>query len=78
MLYLYSSPEDIIVADLGCGEAKIAQSVKQKVFSFDLIAKNDFVVAAEISKVKHYLILKQLFIFFLLVSSLIKDVKDLC
>lgn len=45
-------PAGTIVADLGCGDAKIAHTLtKQKVLSFDLVAKNDKVVACDISKV---------------------------
>ncbi|GAN03473.1 conserved hypothetical protein [Mucor ambiguus] len=44
-------PKDTIIADLGCGDAMIAQSLtKQKVLSFDLIAKNDLVTACDITK----------------------------
>ena len=40
-----------MVADFGCGEALIAQSITNKVYSFDLIAKNKFVTACNMSKV---------------------------
>ncbi|XP_022900559.2 ribosomal RNA-processing protein 8 [Onthophagus taurus] len=40
-----------IVADMGCGEAKLSQSVPQKVYSFDLQAVNDYVTECEMSKV---------------------------
>ncbi|CAO3645513.1 unnamed protein product [Mucor fragilis] len=44
-------PKDTLIADLGCGDAMIAQSLtKQKVLSFDLIAKNDLVTACDITK----------------------------
>ncbi|KAK4510269.1 uncharacterized protein ATC70_004699 [Mucor velutinosus] len=44
-------PKDTVIADLGCGDAMIAQSLtKQKVLSFDLIAKNDLVTACDITK----------------------------
>lgn len=49
---LQSLPKDTIIADLGCGDAMIAQSLtKQTVLSFDLIAKNDLVTACDITKV---------------------------
>lgn len=40
-----------VVADFGCGEAIIAQSVANKVHSFDLVAKNKFVTACNMAKV---------------------------
>lgn len=38
------------IADLGCGEAKLARSVKHRVLSFDLRAINPRVKVADISK----------------------------
>ena len=48
-----------MVADFGCGEALIAQSITNKVYSFDLVAKNKFVTACNMAKVgfQLYLIL---------------------
>jgi ubiquinone/menaquinone biosynthesis C-methylase UbiE len=44
-------PKTTIIADLGCGDAMIAQTLtKHQVKSFDLIAKNDLVTACDISK----------------------------
>lgn len=40
-----------VVADFGCGEAIIAKSVTNKVHSFDLVAKNEFVTACNMAKV---------------------------
>ena len=40
-----------MIADFGCGEAWIAQKVKNKVHSFDLVAVNEHVTVADISKV---------------------------
>lgn len=48
--YIRSRP-GIVVGDFGCGDAKIAQSVSNKVHSFDLVAGNEHVVACDISKV---------------------------
>jgi ubiquinone/menaquinone biosynthesis C-methylase UbiE len=46
-------PKTTVIADLGCGDAMIAQTLKKhKVLSFDLIAKNELVTACDISKVK--------------------------
>lgn len=44
-------PKSTVIADLGCGEAKIArQLTKNKVHSFDLIALNEHVTVCDISK----------------------------
>lgn len=40
-----------IIGDFGCGDAKISQCVKNKVYSFDLVAKNEHVIACDISHV---------------------------
>lgn len=40
-----------MVADFGCGEAVIAQSIANKVHSFDLVARNKFVTACNMAKV---------------------------
>jgi len=40
-----------VVADLGCGDAKVSRAVKNLVLSFDLVAVNDSVTACDISKV---------------------------
>lgn len=43
-------PEDIVVADCGCGDARLAKSVPQtKVYSFDLVSVNDVVTKADIA-----------------------------
>ncbi|KAK3728845.1 hypothetical protein QZH41_020227 [Actinostola sp. cb2023] len=41
----------LVLADFGCGEALIAQTVPNKVFSFDLVAKNKLVTACNMAKV---------------------------
>ena len=45
------SSKDWIVADMGCGEARLSASVPQKVHSFDLVAANDRVVACDVKNV---------------------------
>eukprot|EP01029_Cantina_marsupialis_P009061 TRINITY_DN2123_c0_g1_i1.p1 TRINITY_DN2123_c0_g1~~TRINITY_DN2123_c0_g1_i1.p1 ORF type:complete len:176 (-),score=45.62 TRINITY_DN2123_c0_g1_i1:299-787(-) len=40
-----------VVADFGCGEAKIAQTVSNEVRSFDLVAHNEHVEACNIAHV---------------------------
>ncbi|KAF7645096.1 hypothetical protein LDENG_00210100 [Lucifuga dentata] len=44
-------PASLVVADFGCGDCKIAQSVKNKVHSFDLAAVCDLVTVCDMSKV---------------------------
>jgi len=49
-----SCPPEAVVADFGCGEAKIAATVHDKVraiHSFDLVAANKFITACDISHV---------------------------
>lgn len=49
--YVKSLPHSFIVSDFGCGEAKLAQSVPQRVHSFDLVAINDRVIACDMAHV---------------------------
>lgn len=44
-------PESWIVADFGCGEARLAQTIPNHVHSFDLVAANDKVTACDMAKV---------------------------
>ena len=44
-------PEDTVVCDFGCGEAKLAESVKQRVHSFDLVAINERVTVCDMAHV---------------------------
>lgn len=41
----------LVIADFGCGDAKLAQSLPNKVFSFDLIALNEFVTPCDMAQV---------------------------
>lgn len=46
-----------MIADFGCGKAKIAQTLNgnnYKVFSFDLIALNEFVTACDMANTHLY------------------------
>jgi ribosomal RNA-processing protein 8 len=43
--------ESLVVADFGCGDAKISRSVENVVHSFDLVALNDRVTVADMSHV---------------------------
>ena len=45
----YYRPKEHIIADFGCGEARLAESVPQKVHSFDLVAVNDKVKACDMA-----------------------------
>lgn len=48
---LHSMPKSTVIADLGCGEAKIAQELtSNKVHSFDIVALNDHVTVCDMSK----------------------------
>uniref|UniRef100_A0A914X8M6 Ribosomal RNA-processing protein 8 n=1 Tax=Plectus sambesii TaxID=2011161 RepID=A0A914X8M6_9BILA len=51
--WLKSKPAGLVVADMGCGEAKLAQSLRDHmtVHSFDLVAVNDQVTACDMVKV---------------------------
>ncbi|XP_309322.4 ribosomal RNA-processing protein 8 [Anopheles gambiae] len=42
-------PKDTIVADFGCGEAKLAASVPNKVYSLDLVANHNGVIACDMA-----------------------------
>lgn len=44
-------PRSAVIADMGCGEAKLAASVPHKVHSFDLVAANERITAADIADV---------------------------
>ena len=49
--YIKSRPANQVVADFGCGEAKLAKSVKNKVHSFDLIPLCDLVTQCDMKNV---------------------------
>jgi ribosomal RNA-processing protein 8 len=49
--YLKALPEFYIVADFGCGEAMLAQSIPNAVHSFDLVAANEHVTACDMAHV---------------------------
>ena len=40
-----------MIADFGCGDAKLSSSVPNKVHSFDLVSVNDKVTACDMRKV---------------------------
>ena len=45
-----SLPKGTIIADFGCGEARLAQSVPHTVHSFDLVAANSYVTACDMAR----------------------------
>jgi ribosomal RNA-processing protein 8 len=49
--WLGKKTHSFIVGDFGCGEGKLAESVKQTVHSFDLLSPNERVTACDISHV---------------------------
>jgi len=50
MFYFFSS-SSAVIGDFGCGDAKIARSIPNKVHSFDLVALNKHVTVCNIEKV---------------------------
>lgn len=49
--YVRMLPKSHIIADFGCGEAKLAQSVCNTVHSYDLVATNEHVTACDMARV---------------------------
>lgn len=49
--YIKALPESYVIADFGCGEARLAQSVPNTVHSFDLVAVNSHVTACDMANV---------------------------
>ena len=49
--YFKGVPKSYVIADFGCGDARLARSVGQIVHSFDLVAANEDVVACDMSNV---------------------------
>ena len=49
--HVQSLPMDTIVCDFGCGEARLSQSVRHRVHSFDLVAINDHVTGCDMAHV---------------------------
>lgn len=47
--WVLSKPKNLVIADLGCGEAILASKVKHKVHSFDLVALNNRVTVCDIA-----------------------------
>lgn len=51
ILDLSCFPSSTVIADVGCGDAKIAERLghNYKVFSFDLVSKNENIIAADMA-----------------------------
>ncbi|XP_059187250.1 ribosomal RNA-processing protein 8 [Centropristis striata] len=49
--YIQQKPASLVVADFGCGDCKIARSVKNKVHSFDLAAACELVTVCDMANV---------------------------
>lgn len=49
--YVKSLPSSLVIADFGCGEARLAQVVRNTVHSFDLMAPNKHVTACDMAHV---------------------------
>ncbi|KAL6115902.1 rrp8 [Pungitius sinensis] len=49
--FIRQKPPSLVVADFGCGDCKIARSVKNKVHSFDLAAACDLVTVCDMANV---------------------------
>ncbi|XP_071781453.2 uncharacterized protein rrp8 [Centroberyx gerrardi] len=49
--YIQQKPASLVVADFGCGDCKIARSVKNKVHSFDLAPACDLVTVCDMANV---------------------------
>lgn len=47
--FYISRPLNFVVADFGCGEARLAESISQKCYSFDLVAANNRVIACNMA-----------------------------
>lgn len=48
---IHSRPSSLVVADFGCGDCKIARSVKNKVHSFDLASVCELVTVCDMANV---------------------------
>lgn len=49
MKWLKDRNSSLVVADFGCGDARLAKGVKNKVFSIDLVSKDPSVIACDMS-----------------------------
>lgn len=49
-IFSHYSPKSEVIADFGCGEGRLAKSVPHKVYSLDLVAANDDVIACDMAQ----------------------------
>ncbi|KAL5572796.1 hypothetical protein UlMin_022393 [Ulmus minor] len=49
--WLKDCSPSLVVADFGCGDARLAKNVKNKVFSFDLVSNDPLVIACDMSNI---------------------------
>lgn len=49
-IYFYFRPKNYIIADFGCGEGRLAESVFQKTYSLDLVAANESIIACDMAQ----------------------------
>ncbi|EDV27210.1 uncharacterized protein TRIADDRAFT_22483 [Trichoplax adhaerens] len=47
--FIRNRSKDLIIADLGCGEGRLAQSVPNKVYSIDLASRADHIIACDMA-----------------------------
>ncbi|KAL9229311.1 hypothetical protein vseg_004794 [Gypsophila vaccaria] len=50
MKWLKDRDSSLVVADFGCGDARLAKGVKNKVYSIDLVSSDPSVIACDMSK----------------------------
>lgn len=49
--WIKSMDDKLVIADMGCGDAQLSQSVSNTVYSFDLVSTSPLVIAADIAHV---------------------------
>lgn len=49
IIHNHFRPTHYIIADFGCGEGRLSQSVKQKVYSIDLVSSRDDIIACDMA-----------------------------
>ena len=49
--YVLNLPSSAVIADFGCGEAKLAQNVPNTVYSFDFVAANNYVTPCDMANI---------------------------
>ncbi len=49
--YVQDLPSSAVIADFGCGEARLARSVPNTVYSFDFVALNSHITPCDMANV---------------------------